>query len=750
LSARIRAAFLTLGLVAIGLTGWQSYRIADKALEDAAYARLTAIRETKKRQIETYFRTVVRTVDTLAKGEVAADAILGFSAAASSPADYRAVDALHGPTLRGYASAFGFEDLILVEASRQVLYGLDEAPTAGDSLAAPPYEDSNLARLVESALAADGAQIADFRGFPQAGDPAAAFAAAAVHDRGQPVGVLVARLSAAAIDQVMTGGRGWREEGLGETGETYLVGADGFMRSDSRFYLEDPEGYLERFREQHVPPGDLERLRAAGSTVLTQPVRTDASQRALAGEADTSRVLDYRGAPVLSSFTPLDLPGLEWALLSEIDAEEVFRPVRELRNGLLTLAVAVSAAFLAIGYWFSRRTTRPLFALAGEIDNVRQSGLDRQADLTVFHDADDEIARLAASFGDLTRRLRETTVSRDYLDNILRSMLNAVFVVRESSEGPVIRSANQAAGRLVEIEPDRLAGRPLADLLGSGLGWPDWLRRLRETGALPPIEKFLVSSAGRRIPVLFAAALVHPAADEASDVVCVAQDITDLKRAEQELRVLARKLLSAQEEERARLARELHDDITQRLGLLAIDAGVLGRDLGSDAAASARAASLKQAAIRLSEDVQQLSRSLHPAILEDLGLVAALRAEVSAVGKRLGIPVSFAAEDPPPGLSREARLALFRIAQESLHNIARHAGASEVNVELSVWDKHMRLVIEDDGRGFAFDEARGRGGLGLASMEERARLAGGELRIESTPGRGTRVSVEIPLEAAAS
>ena len=108
LSARIRAAFLTLGLVAIGLTGWQSYRIADTALEEAAYARLTAIRETKKRQIETYFRTVTTTVRTLADGEVAIDSILGFTAAGPATADYAAVERLHGETLRGYASALEF------------------------------------------------------------------------------------------------------------------------------------------------------------------------------------------------------------------------------------------------------------------------------------------------------------------------------------------------------------------------------------------------------------------------------------------------------------------------------------------------------------------------------------------------------------------------------------------------------------------------------------------------------------------
>ncbi len=732
--------------MAIALTGWQSYRIADQALEQAAYARLTAIRETKKRQIETYLRQVVRTVESLAAGEVAADALLGFEAAMAdlSGEDFRAVEALHGEALRGYVAAFGFEDLLLVSAeASEVVYSVSGSPPAGASLA-----NTSLGSLVSAIIAGGGAgaRIQDFLPYPDDDGSPAAFAAAAVRDRGGATGALAVRLSAAAIDQVMTGGGSWSEEGLGDSGETYLVGSDGWMRSDSRFYLEDPQGYYEQLRSQGAGEADIERLRGAGTTVLAQQVRTEAVRRALAGEAETSRVLDYRGTPVLSSFTPLDLPDLVWVLLSEIDEEEVFRPVRRLRNRLLALALAVSAAFLGVGFWFSRRTTGPLHALAAEIDERRKSGLAGQARLATFEKADDEIARLAESFRELTGRLRETTVSRDYLDNLLRSMLNAVFVVHESRARPIIRSANREACRLLQTEEEALLGKGLSEIVGTGSERPEWLQRLRDNGAIPAIEKTLVDSAGRRIPVLFTAALLRSPGDDPPDVVCVAQDITDLRAAEEQLRVLARRLLAAQEEERSRLARELHDDITQRLGLLAIDAGKLERAEGLRDESRQSAADLKEGAIRLSEDVQRLSRRLHPAILQDLGLTAALRAACTALSERLGLPVSFAAEEPPASLGPEGRLALYRIAQEAFHNIARHAAASEVNVELSVWDGRVRLSIQDDGRGFAPAETRGHGGLGLASMDERAKLAGGSLSVESTPGSGTMISVEIPVE----
>ncbi len=749
LSARLRAAFLTLGLVAIGLTGWQSYRIADRALEDAAYARLTAIRETKKRQIEAYFRTVARTVETLANGEVAADATLGFEAAGGDPdgSDRRAVEELHGETLESYTAAFGFDELLLIGATpRRILYSTRKGIPPG-ALSDSGGGDRHLARLVEATLASasDHATIADFSQAPMPNAIAAPLAAAAIRDGGRVIGVLAVRLSTREIDQVMTGGSAWKQEGLGDTGETYLVGGDGLMRSDSRFYLENPRGYVDQVREESLAGVSVERLEAAGSTVMSQEVRTEAVRRAFAGEAETSRVIDYRGLNVLSSFTPLDLPGLNWVLLSEIDEDEVFRPIRVLRNRLLVTALGVSAAYLAIGFWFSRRTTRPLHALAAEIDEMRRKGLEARGSLSSFRNADDEIARLAASFHDLAERLRATTVSRDYLDNVLGSMLNSVFVVSEGQGGPMLSSANQAARRLLGLEERDVTGQPLGAILGSGLARPEWLVRLRKDGSLPPIETTLVDADGRHIPVLFTAALVSPADGAPSDVVCVAQDITPLKRAEDQLRVLARRLISAQEEERSRLARELHDDITQRLGLLAIDAGKLEGSSSLPQSARTQATGLKERSIQLSEDVQRLSHSLHPTILQDLGLVAALRADCTALAKRLDLPVSLAAEDPPEALPPEARLALYRIAQECFHNIARHAGASEVNVELSSWENRVCLVVEDDGCGFAPSEERGRGGLGLASMEERARLAGGSFHVESSPGHGARIVVEVPV-----
>ncbi len=817
---RLRLAFLGLGLAAIGLTGFQSYQIAHRALQEASYERLTGIRETKKRQIETYFRDTARILATLARDESVADAYLGFQAAwlqletqasrgenrevlaaaygnrvvsrfpgqpdppafndllpasvagtvlqarywlnstpepAARGDDYAAVHRLHHPSLADFADAFDFEDLLLIDpTSETVLYSVRKGHDLGIALAQVGYASSSLREAARRSLAAGaGTVIVDFAPYAGSFGSPALFAAHAVVAPSGEQGVLAARLSTRKLDDVMTGGGSWLREGLGESGETYLVGPDLLMRSDSRFQLETPDAYYRQLREIGYPPSSLERLRSSGTSVLIQAVDTAAARQALAGRAATQQVADYRGIQVLSSYTPLALPGLDWAMLSEIDVEEVFRPVRALRLQLAALALLISGAFALVGYLIARRTTRPLLALTAEVERLGRGGLIQAKSARAFRAADDEIARLWQTFEDLTERLSATLVSRDHLDSLLASMINAVFVLGNVGGGargnPLVTSANPAACRLLGYSAEELRDLPLRAIVGSASDEPPWIARLRGDGSLPAIEKELVAADGRRIPVLFTAALVDDSGSAGREAVCVAQDITERKAAEerlqasrQELRVLAGRLLNAQEDERSRLARELHDDVTQRLAMLAIDAGKLARGAKLDENDRNALATLKELIVVLSHDVQGLSRRLHPAMLDDLGLPAAMRAECRSLSKRLGIPVSFASENLPVEFPRESSLVLYRIAQESFRNIAAHSGATEVSVELGVVDGNVRLSIEDDGRGFDREEARRRGGLGLASLGERARLVGGRIEIRTSPGAGVRILVEIP------
>lgn len=760
LSATIRLAFLALGLAAIVLTGLLSLRAASNALESAGFERLTGWREARKRQVELYFRDVVRNARALALDESTVDALLGFEAAGASPdgaGEYDAVREIYHRGLAAYRETFDFDDLLLISGSEAtVVYSTAAGSEVGLALTSPQLAGTSLERAYRRAATAEPAEVVveDYAAYPPDRGAPAAFAAVPVFAGEARIGVLAVRLSNRKIDEVMTGGGNWRNEGLGVSGETYLVGPDRRMRSDSRFQIEDPAGYSRQLLESGYDPETVERIRNSNTSILMQQADTAAVRAALAGESGVERIVDYRGVDVLSSYTPLDLPGLDWVLLSEIDVDEAFAPTRALRNTFSVLGLFVAGAFLLAGTAVARRAAAPLSELTADVARIQREGLHAPVDLDRFGDAPSEIAALAQGFQGLRDTLQNTLVSRDRLDDLLASMINAVFLIGAGERLTVVRAANPAACRLLRLPERELIGRPARDILGSKTARPDWYEELAAGNPPVALEKELVAGDGSRISVLFTAAYLRGSKE--AEVVCVAQDVSawretqrQLRARRQELRSLARRLIEAQEDERARLARDLHDDVTQRLGLLAIEAGKLRRADGLPQEARDRLQALQEDAITLSQDVQRLSRSLHPSLLSDLGLGSALRAECERVGGRLGIPVSCAAEDVAGMLGREETLALYRIAQEALNNVVKHSGASEVDVELDVRQSGIRLTVSDNGRGFDATGVRGRGGLGLVGMEERARLAGGTLSVVSAPGAGAKIQVEIPMKESA-
>ncbi|MGO8829684.1 MAG: ATP-binding protein [Steroidobacteraceae bacterium] len=220
------------------------------------------------------------------------------------------------------------------------------------------------------------------------------------------------------------------------------------------------------------------------------------------------------------------------------------------------------------------------------------------------------------------------------------------------------------------------------------------------------------------------------------------------RRAEEETQTLTGRLISAHEDERRRLARELHDDITQRLAGLAIDATKLpGGDLSASENDARR--SIRRGLVQLSEDVHDLSYRLHPSVLDDLGLVEALKAECNRIARSETVQVDVETDNLPKSLHGEVALCVYRVAQEALRNIARHAKASTVHLSLALKEGGLRLAVKDNGRGFEPNLQIRRPSLGHASMRERIRLVGGKLNIQSTPGAGTTVIAWVPIGKAA-
>jgi PAS domain S-box-containing protein len=224
----------------------------------------------------------------------------------------------------------------------------------------------------------------------------------------------------------------------------------------------------------------------------------------------------------------------------------------------------------------------------------------------------------------------------------------------------------------------------------------------------------------------------------------LARQVAKRKKAEEARSDLLRRLVNAQEEERRRIARELHDDLTQRLAVLAIDAGTIEHLPGSPPDVGLRARHMHEQLVALSESVHSLSRQLHPSILDDLGLVDAVRSECLSFEQREGITVKYDARDIPTDLPRGVALCVYRVAQEALRNIARHARSPRASVRLVATGQELALRVRDWGVGFG-PATPGRSGLGLESMRERARLIRARLAVHSRPGEGAQVTLRVPL-----
>ncbi len=341
----------------------------------------------------------------------------------------------------------------------------------------------------------------------------------------------------------------------------------------------------------------------------------------------------------------------------------------------------------------------------------------------------------------------------------------------EHSYRVLIESMNEGAlmlspGALILYANRRFAamiGRPLSRVLGRSfrefLSDPDQeaLARILKRAARPvsTLQILLRNADDSEVP---AQVSVHRLTGNGSDSAAFSMVVTDMseaRRSERTLRSLSHSLLRAQEADRQRLAHELHDRATQGLSALLIRLHLLGENLPARTASlHAEVDAIAELVSKTTDIVESISKNLRPSVLEILGLVPALRAASSGFGKRTGISVSLVCSGTPPPLSAEAELVLYRVLEEALENVQRHAGARNVVVCLRRQGTVVVLSIRDDGVGFNANPESPRRrpgkGMGLIGLRERVAYVGGTLAIKSLRKVGTEVAARIPLLPAGS
>ena len=349
--------------------------------------------------------------------------------------------------------------------------------------------------------------------------------------------------------------------------------------------------------------------------------------------------------------------------------------------------------------------------------------------------------------------VRETSA---YAENIIQTLHEPLLVLAPDLK---VQLVNPAFYRFFKVDPGDTLGRQIYDL-GNGQWDIPVLRRLLEE-VLPQnnvIEDFEVAhefeDIGTRVILLNARRLDHQGL-----ILLGMRDITERKRMEENLadqmhqtsealsstqaerQALSGRLMSAQEEERRRIARELHDDLAQRAAVIDVALQRVVPFLRSGEGAEALA-SVREHLNSLSIGLRDISHRLHPSVIADLGLAAALRDLIQEINEAGG-DVTFQGADQTAALSPEEATALFRIAQEALNNARKHAAKSPIGVIFKANDRYLRLSIADNGPGFKLPDVRNGRGLGLLSMQERARMIGGKLLVRTRLGGGTKISVHI-------
>ncbi len=317
------------------------------------------------------------------------------------------------PYFLDFQQRFGFYDLFLVDAeSGRIVYTVFKELDYATSLKAGPYANTGIGEVFRKANAAkapDFVALSDFAPYaPSYLDPAA-FIAAPVFDQGRKLGVLIFQTPIDRINAVMTQEGNWREAGLGESGETFIVGPDGRMRSISRFLIEDKPAYLKAIRDTGLSEDLVRLIDAKNTDIGLHPVDNEGSRAALAGESGFGVFQDYRGVQVLSAYSPLQIEGLNWGILADLAADEAFAHADTLTEQVYILSAAVAAALIllaaGVGVWFANAQTHTILQLSKTISEV-----ERDADLTrsVAITANDELGEAANAFNAMIANFRSS------------------------------------------------------------------------------------------------------------------------------------------------------------------------------------------------------------------------------------------------------------------------------------------------------------------------------------------------------
>ncbi len=323
--------------------------------------------------------------------------------------------------IREFQEQFGFYDIFLVDPdSGDIVYSVFKEVDFGTSLKDGPYADTNLGKVFREANKStdpDFVKLVDFAPYVPSYENAASFIASPIFDGQRKVGVLIFQMPIDRINMVMTNNHKWKICGLGDSGETYIIGSDYTMRSQSRFLIEDKDGYYAQMEELGIDKGLLNIIHAKDSTILLQKIETTGTHAAISGETNIEIFQDYRNVPVLSAYAPLNIEGVDWAIMAEIDKEEALRAATTLGKRMMMLSAILLVLIIGLSILVIRIT--------GRVTNVIKRMVASLTDCSIqISDASEQISStsqaLAQGATEQASSLEETSASMEEMSSMTK------------------------------------------------------------------------------------------------------------------------------------------------------------------------------------------------------------------------------------------------------------------------------------------------------------------------------------------
>ena len=364
--------------------------------------------------------------------------------APSDQSDYGAIHARFHPLFARQARLFGFEDMLLIDPETlDVIYNYQKSVEFGTNLENGPYSNTRLAaaaRVIRNAKDRDDFKVADFEGYRPSLNRPMGFAMSPIFDGQRLIGILALQFPIESFVELMSGDFRWREEGLGDTGEVYLVGTDKLLRTRSRFMKENPENFLQELESIGTNPRVVARVKAQNNVmgILTAPSAT--VERAIQGESGIDITTNYRRREVLSAFSPIDLDSVRWVVLAEIEVDEANRPIRELARKVLVVSCGTALAVSLLALVASHMLVRPLRILAA---GARRLG-EGQTDVRVDLKSQDEFGELGRVFNQMAENIQSQT---DKLEHQIRDNQELLLSILPASAVAQRREGDEKASR---------------------------------------------------------------------------------------------------------------------------------------------------------------------------------------------------------------------------------------------------------------------------------------------------------------